>query len=92
MQKVDSNPSGPPCVARPTPGLTIPDPALRAALDVVLDAAARHDLVTGIYAGSPENALILAQRGFRLVTAVQDTALLQAAVAAAGAQLRAGWA
>ena len=55
------------------------DPVLLAALDVVLDAAARHDLVTGIYAGSPENALMLAQRGFRLVTAAQDTALLQTA-------------
>ena len=66
------------------------DPALLAALDAVLAAAARHDLVTGIYAGSPENALMLAQRGFRLVTAAQDTALLQTAVAAAHAQLRAG--
>ena len=66
------------------------DPVLLAALDVVLDAAARHDLVTGIYAGSPENALMLARRGFRLVTAAQDTALLQTAVAAAHAQLRAG--
>jgi len=56
----------------------------------VLAAAARYDLVTGIYAGSPENALMLAQRGFRLVTAAQDTALLQTAAAAARAQLRAG--
>jgi hypothetical protein len=32
----------------------------------------------------------LVQRGFHLVTAAQDTALLQTAVAAAGAQLRAG--
>jgi 2-keto-3-deoxy-L-rhamnonate aldolase RhmA len=70
--------------------LTIPDPVLLAALDAVLDAAARHDLVTGIYAGSPESALMLARRGFRLVTAAQDTALLQTAVATAGAQLRAG--
>jgi 4-hydroxy-2-oxoheptanedioate aldolase len=66
------------------------DPVLLAALDAVLAAAARHDLVTGIYAGSPENALMLARRGFRLVTAAQDTALLQTAVAAAGAQLCAG--
>jgi 4-hydroxy-2-oxoheptanedioate aldolase len=66
------------------------DPALQAALDAVLNAAARYELVTGIYAGSPENALVLAQGGFRLVTAAQDTALLQTAVAAAGAQLRAG--
>ena len=67
-------------------GLTKPadftDPVLLAALDVVLDATARHDLVTGIYTGSPENALMLARRGFRLVTAAQDTALLQTAVAA----------
>ena len=63
---------------------------LLAALDVVLDAAARRNLVTGIYAGSPENAVMLARRGFRLVTAAQDTALLQTAVAAAHAQLCAG--
>jgi 2-keto-3-deoxy-L-rhamnonate aldolase RhmA len=55
----------------------------------VLAAAARHDLVTGINADSPENARMLAQRGFRLVTATQDTALLQTAVAAAHAQLHA---
>lgn len=66
------------------------DPALQAALDAVLAAAARHDLVTGIYAGTPENALMLAQRGFHLVTALQDTSLLQTAVAAAHARLHAG--
>ena len=33
---------------------------------------------------------MLARRGFRLVTAAQDTALLQTAVAATHAQLRAG--
>jgi hypothetical protein len=33
---------------------------------------------------------MLAQRGFRLVTAAQDTALLQTAVAAASAQMRGG--
>jgi 4-hydroxy-2-oxoheptanedioate aldolase len=67
------------------------DPALQAALAAVLAAAARHDLITGVYAGSPEAALMLAQRGFRLVTAAQDTTLLQTAAAATHAQLRAGW-
>ena len=66
------------------------DPVLLAALDTVLAAAARHNLITGVYAGTPENALMLARRGFRLVTAPQDTALLLAAVVAAQAQLRAG--
>lgn len=66
------------------------DPALKAALDVVLVAATRHNLVTGIYAGTPQDALMLAQCGFRLVTAVQDTALLQMSAAAARAHLAAG--
>lgn len=66
------------------------DPALQAALDAVLAAAARHGLIAGIYAGNPETALRLAQSGFRLVTAVQDTMLLQASAAAACAHLRAG--
>lgn len=66
------------------------DPALQVALDVVLAAAARHDLVTGIYAGTPHDAFMLAQRGFRLVTAVQDTTLLQTSAAAARAQMDAG--
>ncbi len=66
------------------------DPALQDALDAVLAAAARHDLIAGIYVGNPQIALRLAQSGFRLVTAVQDTTLLQASAAAACAHLRAG--
>lgn len=66
------------------------DLTLQDALDAVLAAAARHNLVAGIYVGNPQAALRLSQRGFRLVTAVQDTMLLQASAAAACTQLRAG--
>lgn len=55
------------------------DPELRQVLDRVLELCNRHNLVPGIYTGSPEHATFLATLGFRLVTLGHDTALLEGA-------------
>lgn len=55
------------------------DPALRRALIAVVDAAARNRLVAGIHADKPGNAARFSEGGFRLITTVNDTALLRAA-------------
>lgn len=54
------------------------DPALLAAFDRILEAAARHDRVVGIYAGSPERAAMLGGRGFHLVSIANDMSILAA--------------
>jgi 4-hydroxy-2-oxoheptanedioate aldolase len=59
------------------------DAALTGALDDILAAASRHNLVPGIHAGSPEHGVWLAKRGFRFVTVASDTNLLRAAAEAA---------
>jgi 4-hydroxy-2-oxoheptanedioate aldolase len=65
-------------------------PELLAACDRVLAAAQRHALLPGIHAGSPENAKMLSERGFRLVTPANDTVLLKNALTNALAQTRRG--
>lgn len=64
------------------------NPALRAALERVLAAAQRHGVVPGCHASSPADAAMLIGMGFRLVSPASDTALLQAAAAAALAATR----
>ena len=66
------------------------DPALLAVLDTILAATAKHHLVPGIHAGTPENAIMLSDRGFRFVTPANDTGLLTASAKAARAQTFAG--
>jgi 4-hydroxy-2-oxoheptanedioate aldolase len=53
------------------------NPELLRALDAVADIASKHHLVAGIHAGRPENATRFSGRGFRLITPVNDMALLR---------------
>lgn len=52
------------------------DPRLLEALDAVVDAAKRHEIVAGVHAPSPERTAAMAERGFRFVTPVVDTTLV----------------
>ncbi len=64
------------------------DPQLIAATDRVLEIAARYDLLTGVQAGSAENAIRQASRGFNLVTPLTDMAVLQMRTRELVAQVR----
>lgn len=66
------------------------NPELLRLLDTILDAAARRGVVPGVHANSPQNAIMLSERGFRFVTLYSDTLLLRTAAKAAVAQTRAG--
>jgi 4-hydroxy-2-oxoheptanedioate aldolase len=66
------------------------NPELLRLLDMILNAAARHNLVPGIHANTPENAIMLSERGFRFVTPASDTILLRAAARNAVVQTRKG--
>jgi len=59
-------------------------------LDTILDAAARHGVMPGIHANTPQNAIMLSERGFRFVTLYSDTILLRMAARAAVTQTRTG--
>lgn len=52
------------------------DPRLLEALDAVVDAAKRHEVVAGAHAPSPERSAAMAERGFRFVTPAVDTSLV----------------
>ena len=58
-------------------------------LDTILDAAARHGVMPGVHANSPQNAIMLSERGFRFVTLYSDTILLRTAARSAVTQTRA---
>lgn len=53
------------------------DPRLIAATDHVLEVAAKYNLLTGVQAGSVENAIRQAARGFNMVTPLTDITVLQ---------------
>lgn len=61
---------------------------LLAALDRILDAAAKQGLVAGAHASTPETAGLLSELGFRLVSPGGDSAWLQAATAAIVSETR----
>jgi 4-hydroxy-2-oxoheptanedioate aldolase len=64
------------------------DPKMQEALRHILETAQRHQLIAGVQAGSVDNALRLAAMGFRLVTPMTDSALLQSASRSVAAQMR----
>ena len=66
------------------------NPELLRLLDTILNAAARRNLIPGIHANTPENAIMLSERGFRFVTPASDTILLRAAAGHAVVQTRKG--
>ena len=66
------------------------NPELLRLLDTILDAAARHGVMPGVHANTPQNAIMLSERGFRFVTLYSDTILLRMAARAAVTQTRAG--
>jgi 4-hydroxy-2-oxoheptanedioate aldolase len=59
------------------------DPRLLEALDAVVDAAKRHEIVAGVHAPSPERSAEMAERGFRFLTPAVDTILVADGAAAA---------
>lgn len=52
------------------------DPRLLEALDAVVDAAKRQEIVAGVHAPSPERSVAMVERGFRFVTPTVDTSLV----------------
>lgn len=66
------------------------DPALLAALDLVLEAAGAAGVVPGIHAPAAERAAAMVRRGFRFVGAAGDAELLAQAAAHAVARVRSG--
>jgi 4-hydroxy-2-oxoheptanedioate aldolase len=52
------------------------DPRLLEALDAVVDAAKRREIVAGAHAPSPERSAAMAERGFRFVTSAVDKSLV----------------
>jgi 4-hydroxy-2-oxoheptanedioate aldolase len=61
------------------PGMDRTEPAVVEAIDAVLEAAVRNDLVAGIFTGSVEYASRMLDKGFRFVTVLSDGRLLAAA-------------
>jgi len=53
------------------------NPDLLRALDDVLSSAKEYGLIAGIHCYSPESVAMLSERGFRLITFTNDTALLR---------------
>jgi 4-hydroxy-2-oxoheptanedioate aldolase len=52
------------------------DARLLEALDAVVHAAKRHEIVAGVHAPSPERSASMAERGFRFVTPAVDASLI----------------
>jgi 4-hydroxy-2-oxoheptanedioate aldolase len=52
------------------------DPELLKALDAVVESAARHGVVAGIHAPTPERSAEMVERGFRFVTPAVDSMLV----------------
>ncbi len=63
-------------------------PAVVAALDTIVAACQKHDVIAGIHCGSTDYALKMIAKGFRLVTISSDGSLLAAAASAAVKALR----
>lgn len=57
------------------------DTVLLDTLKHVLDIAAKHNLMAGVHCDTPENAARMRELGFRMVTPLTDTILLQQSVA-----------
>ncbi len=55
------------------------EPRIVAAIEKILAAALRHDVMPGIHCGSPGYARKMIERGFRLVTVMSDNSLLAGA-------------
>lgn len=65
-------------------------PEVVAALDAIRDACTRRGIVAGIHCASPEYALQMIAKGYRLVTIASDGNLLAAAARAAVHAVRSG--
>ncbi len=71
------------------PGYDSPAPEFVAAIDAVLASCARHGVVPGVHAGTPEVARQRIQQGFRFVEMCDDAGSLARAAASALGELRA---
>ena len=66
------------------------DPRMLDALDYVIGAAERHEIVAGVFAPHSDRAVEMAGRGFRFVAPAVDADLLRQAAAHALLQVRTG--
>ncbi len=55
------------------------NPKLKRAIEKILASTEKHNLIAGIHASSPESAAMLSNWGFRLITPVIDSSVLQTA-------------
>jgi 4-hydroxy-2-oxoheptanedioate aldolase len=65
-------------------------PEFLAALDQILDAARRNNLIVGMHVASTEYGLKMIQRGLQFVSILSDTAFLRAAAKASVTAMRSG--
>lgn len=73
-----------------TAGMDIENTEFLDALDTIVAAANRHNVVAGIHTGSPAYARKMIERGFRFISISSDTSLLSKAASSAVAQVREG--
>lgn len=64
------------------------NPDLLGALDEILSSAGKHGLIAGIHCYAPESVGMLSERGFRLITPTNDSALLRRGAEAAVSSTR----
>lgn len=69
-------------------GIDKTGPETRAAMTKIATAAARHGLVAGAFAGSPDVAKLYLDMGYRFVSVTSDIDLMKAGAAAVVKQLR----
>jgi 4-hydroxy-2-oxoheptanedioate aldolase len=53
------------------------DLRLKKALNTIVKQVVKHNRIAGIHASTPENAAILSEKGFHLITPANDTKLLR---------------
>lgn len=73
-----------------TPGFDQTDPVVVEAIDLILAKATEHGVLAGIHNGTPEYALSMIEKGFRLVTIGSDARLMIGAAAQTVAVMRKG--
>ena len=60
------------------------------AIDLIVRKATEHGVVAGIHNGTPEYALKMIEKGFRLVTIASDARLMAVGAQAVVAKMRSG--
>ncbi len=69
-------------------GIDLTEPELVAALDKILAAAQRHNLIAGIFCASPQYAREMLEKGWQFITVSSDSRLLSSAARRSIAMVR----